>query len=76
MQVLLVEIEIVGDTSARRRAALEAVKTTADAAFGSVLEAEMTRWGGVIRNANNAKSPVNAYVSTRAVRTVNPSVSE
>jgi hypothetical protein len=32
--------------------------------------------GGVIRTANNEKSPTIEYVITRALRTVNPSASE
>ncbi len=55
--------------------------TTAEGAGGSANAAKSRpsgggAIGGVIRNANNANSPVNVYVMTRAVRTVNPFVSE
>jgi hypothetical protein len=55
--------------------------TTAEGAGGSANAAKSRpsgggTMGGVIRNANNAKSPVNVYVMTRAVPTFNPFVSE
>ena len=46
-----------------------------DNSFGSA-DAALWAIGGVMRTANTANSPTTEYVINRALRTVNPSVSE